>query len=497
MLYLPCIFIGYLLCPLKYRYPYITIVSLLFYLYSGLIPILLLIFSSLIAYIHIHFIQTLPLKKNIKIINSFVACIIIILPFLIIKYFFPAFGWIGQTFEVNFLNKLSNFTSSILLPAGISFYSFQILSSVFYKKTHKYKLSLLEYLGYVSFFPQLIAGPIVRIYNLVPQLRLLIKRRSEAKFMNDIIIGTQLITVGLLFKTFLSDVLRSFFYNINYNQLTFFDSIFIIFSKSSIIYADFWGYSTIAIGLALLFGIQLPRNFLQPYLCSNIQEFWRRWHVTLGQWFLDYIYKPLLRRNNYIFSVLAVFYLTGIWHGYGIRFILWGILHGISLIIFVKYIKGKNFFIFGTILTFFWVSLLWILFFYPLNEAFLIYSSLINFDFSSGISNANFAIKNWFYLIFVLLVIFGFNDDFLYVNSRFKFRLSFTKKNLYLKKTDKHKGYNYKKVFFKSHILILNTRNVLSNIFCKFLRSPLVMPLLLVISILFFSYSKTFIYFNF
>lgn len=505
LMYLPCVAIAYNLCPLRYRIILLTISSLAFYVVSGVIPAVLLIFSASTAYLFIFYIEKACVSIRAKKILFVLTCVAITSPFLVIKYLFPGAGWLTGFVEYELLKQISDSTSNILLPAGISFYTFQILSAVFDAKENKHtKTNFIEFLGFSSFFPQLIAGPIVKMKELMPQLHALTKRkRTNSEYINDMCYGLKLIAIGLLAKTFISDTLNTFYVSVDVDTLTVFDSVFIILSKSMMIFADFWGYSTMAIGLALLFGIKLPRNFLQPYYSHNIQEFWRRWHVTLNRWFFDYVYVRLGGRDRFVFAAITVFMLTGVWHGYGVSFLLWGFLHGVSLIIFVKFIKENKCVIsipaVSTLITFIWVSLLWVLFFFSLGDSVKIYMSLLNFDFTHGLSNTGIGKTQWAYLFLCIAIIFILDDDIFYHGSRHDFELTPSQTDLTL-----HSNENTR---IKSELLInkmlmcsnciYTVRMYITTIIAAFLRRPVVVPIVIMVSMLFFSYRTTFIYFRF
>jgi alginate O-acetyltransferase complex protein AlgI len=522
IIFLPSVLGLYSFTPLQFRVPLLAISSLIFYSFSGLVPVVLLVFAAATAYIFIKYVssQTFSLGRNKFLL--FLTCLFIALPFLAIKYIFPSAGWLGALIESDSLNYISNFTSGILLPAGISFYTFQLLSSVFdSNKNSPSDISFIELLGYTSFFPQLIAGPIVRLSELLPQLRALsTSRRTHSEYVNDVICGLKLIALGLLAKTIISDVLSTFYLYVAIEKVKFLDSIFIILSKSAIIYADFWGYSSMAIGLALLFGIKLPRNFLQPYSSRNIQEFWRRWHVTLSRWFADYIYKPIGGRNNYVYSLTIVFMLTGVWHGYGLQFLLWGFLHGLSVIIFIRFVKGKFKFavmnMLAPLITFGWVSTLWILFFYSFDDSLTIYKSLLSFDLTQ--SQANIAsTKRWIYLFICLAVIFFIDDDIFFKSSRHNYEKtpvsvdtmldadSWKGKNSYfnevMNKENKETSGNgdlQEYLLWQATVnALIRIRRPFTTIVDEALKSPFLLPFVIMFTMLFFSYRSTFVYFRF
>ncbi|MEL6674544.1 MAG: MBOAT family protein [Bacteroidota bacterium] len=238
--------------------------------------------------------------------------------------------------DVNFM------TLEIILPVGISFYTFQTLSysiDIYYGKI-KPTRDFIGFSTFVCFFPQLVAGPIERASNLLPQF---LKAR---KFdLDQAIQGVSLIVYGMFKKVLIADRLAiyvdSVFGDIG-NANTISAVLGIIFFSFQI-YCDFSGYSLIARGTAKLLGFELMINFRRPYLASNIADFWRRWHISLSTWFRDYIYIPLggkrvsTGRNYY--NLVVVFLVSGLWHGANWTFVIWGGLHGIFQVIYVSYSK--------------------------------------------------------------------------------------------------------------------------------------------------------------
>lgn len=295
--------------------------------------------------------------------------------------------------EANRLFELLNLEyliphSSFLLPMGISFYTFQTMAytiEVYQGKT-KVEKNPFQFALYVSFFPQLVAGPIERPSHLIGQ----IKNFKELNSHN-IQEGFYRIIFGLFKKVVIADRLALFVNNV-YNHPSDFDgsmlciaTIFFAFQ----IYCDFSGYSDIAIGTARLFGIDLMENFKQPYLSSNIKEFWSKWHISLSTWFRDYLYLPLGgNRNKHFRNILIVFLISGLWHGANWTFIIWGALHGCYFItehLFNKKLKLQ--FAPKSIkvgLTFFMVCFAWIFFrANNLQDATMIVSNLFSFDINN------------------------------------------------------------------------------------------------------------------
>jgi alginate O-acetyltransferase complex protein AlgI len=222
----------------------------------------------------------------------------------------------------------------VALPVGISFFTFQALSYVI--DTSRGKLrpsSLLDFAVYLSFFPHLIAGPIVRASEFLPQIR----RRIDPRKV-DAARAFWLISLGLFKKVVVASYLASkasdplFGFPHQHGGV---EALFGVYAYAIQIYADFSGYTDIAIGLALLLGIQFPQNFNAPYAAASLQEFWRRWHMTLSRWLRDYLYVPLggsrrNRRRTYV-NVMLTMLLGGLWHGAAWTFVAWGGLHGAGL----------------------------------------------------------------------------------------------------------------------------------------------------------------------
>lgn len=229
----------------------------------------------------------------------------------------------------------STWTLKVILPVGISFYTFQTMSysfDVYYKKL-KPTRDFLSFAAFVSFFPQLVAGPIERASNLLHQITN--KRTFNYK---QSVSGLKLILWGLFKKIVIADAFGPLVDDIFTNYNSYPSSILILGAVffSFQIYGDFSGYSDIAIGTAKLFGIELMSNFKFPYFSRNIGEFWRRWHISLSSWFQAYIYVPLggSRQGKYktIINVFIVFLISGFWHGANWTFIFWGMLHAIIFI---------------------------------------------------------------------------------------------------------------------------------------------------------------------
>ena len=273
--------------------------------------------------------------------------------------------------------------ASIVLPLAISFFTFQQIA--FLVDVFKEKITLesfREYSFFVLFFPQLVAGPIVHYNELVPQTQTKEWLRFNEGFFNK---GLVLFSIGLFKKVVLADNLANIA-NASFTEKlnSFYDAWLGLFAYTFEIYFDFSGYTDMAIGLALLFGIQLPINFNSPYKSRNIVEFWRRWHITLSHFLRDYIYIPLggskKGRIKTVFNLFITMLLGGIWHGVGWNFLIWGALHGVALAVVHSLKRDMPKYLAGSV-TFLTVSLLWVFFRSENFPAALHYYGVL-FDFS-------------------------------------------------------------------------------------------------------------------
>ena len=308
--------------------------SYLFYAWWDLRFLVLIIISSLTDFLAGIFIQKNKKNKQRKSI-LFISLFTNLGILFCFKYF--------NFFIDNFLMVLKSFNIStniefieIILPIGISFYTFQSLSYTIdvYNKKINATNNIIAFFAFVSFFPQLVAGPIERAKNLLPQFCK--PRVFDYEFALS---GCKLILIGLFKKMVIADSLSIVVDMIYANPAdylglpTLIATVFFAFQ----IYCDFSGYSDIAIGLARLLGFKLMLNFETPYFSKSLSEFWRRWHISLSSWFRDYIYIPLggsrVSETKVSFNIMVTFLLSGLWHGANWTFILWGALHGFVVVI--------------------------------------------------------------------------------------------------------------------------------------------------------------------
>jgi len=311
-------------------------------------------------------------------------------------------------FVDSFINLLSQFdintnfrTLNIILPVGISFYTFQTLSYTIdvYKKKMSTTNDMLSFFTFVAFFPQLVAGPIERAKHLLPQFEK--KRVFDYETVKK---GGQLILIGFFKKIVIADslaVLVDAVYN-NLESYTGFPMVVATLFFAFQIYCDFSGYSDIAIGTARLMGFDLMTNFRQPYFSTSLTEFWRRWHISLSTWFRDYVYIPLGGSRVYnprvYINIFLTFLLSGLWHGANWTFVIWGAIHGFVLVIekmTFKKIESENKFLHLSrmALTFLIVCVAWVFFrSNNINDAFFILSNMFS-DISEWTNLTSLSLK--------------------------------------------------------------------------------------------------------
>jgi D-alanyl-lipoteichoic acid acyltransferase DltB (MBOAT superfamily) len=389
------------------RNAYLFLVSLFFYYKSGGLVLFLLIFVTLIDFtcgLLIHHSRT-KFRKRIFILVSIMSNLGILAYFKYTGFFVNTINDLfGTDYRVyDFLAAFSNSQlgtsfniSNIILPVGISFFTFQSLSYVFdvYRKKIEPVRNIIDFGFYVSFFPQLVAGPIVRASEFIPQLYREF-HLTKREFSHSLF----LISKGMIKKIIISDFIAVNFIDRVFDAPSIysgFENLMAVYGYGLQIYCDFSGYTDIAVGLGLILGFRLPVNFNSPYKASSIADFWKRWHISLSRWLKDYLYIPLggnrrgkIRTNiNLIITML----LGGLWHGAALRFVIWGALHGIGLVInrIWNYFFGNRFKqgrigrTIAVFVTFQFVSFCWIFFRAPdIDSAHTMINQIIE-NFSPG-----------------------------------------------------------------------------------------------------------------
>lgn len=334
LFFLPIFLLIYYLVPFKFKNITLLAFSLIFYAWGEPKYILLLIFVTLLNYICGLIIDKNDNKKVKKLVM--IICIILNISLL---------GFFKYTnFIIDNLNSLGlKFNVlNIALPLGISFYIFQTMSYTIdlYRNKVKVEKNFLRFLTYVSMFPQLVAGPIVRYEDVAKELK---NRKID---FNSFSQGLFIFLTGLFEKVLIANNvghLHSLIIS-DISHISSFTAWLGIIAYTLQIYFDFNGYSTMAMGMGKMLGFNYPKNFNYPYIATSITDFWRRWHITLSSWFRDYVYIPLggnrVKKYRWLINIMIVWGLTGIWHGASWNFAIWGIYFGILLIL-EKLVIGK------------------------------------------------------------------------------------------------------------------------------------------------------------
>lgn len=348
LFFLPIVFLLYwfVFKPVKWQNALVLVASYVFYGWWDWRFLILIFITTFCSYSSGILIGRSKDIGNEKL--SRVWCISNILLNLGILCYFKYFNFFVDNLKVLFSQigyELDWFTLEVLLPVGISFYTFQALSYTIdvCRDDIKPTKDLIAFASFIAFFPQLVAGPIERATNLLPQFL-----RPRVFDYAQAVSGMRQILWGFFKKMVIADNCAGFANTIfsEYEHLSgatiFLGGLFFTFQ----IYGDFSGYSDIAIGTAKLFGIKLMKNFNLPYFSQNISEFWRRWHISLNKWFIDYVYIPLggsrTGKWNTIRNTMIVFALSGLWHGADWTFVLWGVYNGILVVTFSTLISKRR-----------------------------------------------------------------------------------------------------------------------------------------------------------
>lgn len=327
-IFLPVVLALYYLLPtLRIRNILLIAVSLLFYAYGEPVYVLLMIASIIINYIFGRLLGTENKKKRQWILA--IAVVINIGLLVVFKYL----DMMVQT--VNQLSGSEIPLVGLALPIGISFFTFQALSYVIdvYRREVEPQKNLWNVMLYISFFPQLIAGPIVKYHDIQEQID---NRNTDVK---EIAEGLRRFIIGLSKKVLISNtmaVTADALFAAGAGELNILSAWIAAIAYMLQIYFDFSGYSDMAIGMGHMFGFRFLENFRYPYISANIQEFWRRWHISLSTWFKEYLYIPLggnrKGKARTCLNKMIVFFSTGLWHGANWTFVLWGLWHGVFLL---------------------------------------------------------------------------------------------------------------------------------------------------------------------
>ena len=352
--FLPIVLVLYVVVPKQFKNFILFLASLVFYAWGEPKYVFLMLLSVGIGYLAGMLMEKLPKKPVMIVLVS--LCLAFLIYFKYTNFFIE---------NINAFLKDDIPALNVIMPIGISFYTFQIISyilDVYYGKVEKQK-NILHLATYIAMFPQLIAGPIVRYSDINEQLG---KRSYSSEKIAD---GIRRFVLGLSKKVLIANQLGELcqvFQNAQEKTVAFYWLYAV--SAALHIYFDFSGYSDMAIGLGKLFGFDFIENFNYPYMSKSITEFWRRWHMSLGTWFRDYVYIPLGGNRcgfkRQIFNICVVWFLTGFWHGAQWNFIIWGVYFAILLIVekVWLYNKLKNSVVFSRIYTLFFILISFVIF---------------------------------------------------------------------------------------------------------------------------------------
>lgn len=419
--FLPIVFIIYWLVPHKYRWFILLVSSYYFYMSWNVKYVVLILLTTAVSYTAAILIEKAKESKAKKayLAGTLLVSLGILFIFKYFNFFTGSLSAICQRFAI----PLHPVTLKLLLPVGISFYTFQTLSYVI--DVYKGRVSAEHHFGiyatFISFFPQLVAGPIERTENLLPQIK------AEHRFdYSKAAYGLKLMAWGYFKKLAIADVLAAYVdtvYDSPYNMKGFAFVIATLFFTIQI-YCDFSGYSDIAIGTAKLLGIDLMTNFRSPYFSASIKEFWSRWHISLSTWFRDYVYIPLggnrvgKLRNS--FNLMVTFLVSGLWHGANWTYVLWGGIHGAAQVLEKRFNikKPKNFGIWlvRVLAVFIFCNIAWIFFrandisdaFYIIAHAFDGIKEPVGY-LKQGFANAGVTKEALFKIVFSVAVLFTFD----------------------------------------------------------------------------------------
>lgn len=404
----------------------LVVFSLLFYAWSNPIYVVLLILSILWNYFTAFELEAQDDEKTKKIL-----LIVSVVVNLFILGFYKYTGFLMDILHIQSNLKIS-------LPVGLSFFTFSELSYIFdvYNGKSKPQKNIILFTLYVSFFGKISMGPIVSYHEMEDQLTN--RTLSKAQYAS----GMVLFSKGLIKKVLLADQL-SYVYSILQNNTSTLGVWLLAISYMLQIYFDFSGYSDMAIGLSRFFGFDFKPNFDHPYTATSIQDFWRKWHISLSQWFRDYLYIPLggnrVDKNTYIRNIFIVWFCTGLWHGANWTFILWGLYYGCLLLLEKFFLREKLEKLpkpISHIYTLLVVLIGWVFFMSPnIITAFSTLGKMISIGTTTFANNqAKFMLKSYF-IVFVLAILLStkvYDRIQIFVYNQYKMKAVYTTWTIYM-----------------------------------------------------------------
>lgn len=414
IVFLPVVITLYFVLPNKARPVLLLIASYFFYAFADFKLVFLILFTTAFSYMMARSIEKNKSKGTRKLL--FILYLVVALGTLFVfKYL---------NFAVNSVISIANLLGSsldpffinIILPVGISFYTFQTISYVtdIYLDKKECEPNFIIFALFVSYFPQLVAGPIEKSENLIPQF----KEKHHFNSM-DLRYGLQKMAIGYVKKIVVADCMAIFVNNVfgdvaNSSGLSLLIATFMFGIQ---IYCDFSGYSDIAKGVSRIMGIKLMDNFDKPYYSSSLKEFWNRWHISLNDFFTEYVYIPLGGNKKGVFrkclNIFVVFLLSGLWHGAALHFVVWGVIHGLLRIIegllspHLSKIslneKAKK--VIGVVTTFLLVNIVWVFFrANTMSDALLVFSKIFT-SFLNGSGMEYFTIETTMHIAFSIILL--------------------------------------------------------------------------------------------
>lgn len=399
-----------------YRNIILLCFSMFFYAWGEPFFIFLMIISAFINYIF-----AIYINKSKKTIKSKALLVVSIIINLFILAFFKYFNFFIS--NINFVLRANIDFINVGLPIGISFYTFQNISYIVdvYRREVEPQTKFYKLLMYISLYPQLMAGPIVRYKDVAFEID------NRITTLDKISYGINRFAIGLLKKVLIANTagkVATSFLNSNFSELSILGAWFGIIMYTLQIYFDFSGYSDMAIGLGKMFGFTYKENFNYPYIAKSVQDFWRRWHISLSSFFRDYVYIPLGgNRKNFIRNVIIVWMLTGFWHGASYNFIVWGLFYGV-LLLFERLLIGKLLMKLPSIVSHVYLIIIvmvgWVFFYYiDILQAVDFIKILFGFT-HNPISNLKFEVEFFNYIIFMIFAILMSTPIFKNINNYIK-----------------------------------------------------------------------------
>jgi len=413
--FLPAFLLVYFLTPTKFKNYTLLASSILFYAWGAPKFIFVILATTTVDFYFVQLLYKATTEKKRKLFLVLSLCLNVGLLF----YFKYCNFFIDNVNQVlGILGATQIIWTKVILPIGISFYTFESITYVVdvYRRIHKPLNSFLQYQLYIILFPKLIAGPIIRYHEISDQ----IADRSANDTIDNKLTGFYRFTLGLAKKVLIANVMAvkaDEVFIMPLTNLTTSAAWVGMLAYTFQIYFDFSGYSDMAIGLGKMIGFKFPENFNNPYTSKSITEFWRRWHMTLGNWMKNYLYIPLggnkvKNKTRLYFNLWLVFLASGFWHGAAWTFIIWGVYHGFFLVlerVFLGKLLEKIGKLPATLFTFIVVAIGWVLFRADtMMHALGFIKRLFTFNFETSLLNMD----NEFKFIFLLAVVFSFFTSF-------------------------------------------------------------------------------------